>query len=335
MNISVSVECPSNIALIKYWGKYPVQIPANPSVSFSLRVCKTLTTLNYTPSENFSLTFYLDDEPQPHFEARLIKYFQTISPQFPFLTKGIFVIRSKNTFPHSSGIASSASGFGAIALAILELERKLSNHNNPIDLKKASYLARLGSGSAARSVYPGLVVWGKHELFPESSDEYAIPYPMPIHSDFKMFRDTILIIESGEKKVSSSVGHSLMENHPFAKQRFQQAYQNFFPLSEYVKSGDLESFGKLVEREALTLHAMMLTSMPYFILMKPNTLRVIEHIWEFREDTKLPVYFTLDAGANVHMLYPSRISEKVEYELLQKLLPFCQDGHYISDDCSF
>src|SRR5690606_30052350 len=127
------------------------------------------------------------------------------------------------------------------------------------------------------------------------------------------FQDTILLVDKGEKQVSSTVGHNLMHNHPYAQNRFKQAHQNMEDLKTILESGDLKAFNALVESEALTLHAMMLTSMPYFILMKPNTLEIINKIWGFREKTGLHISFTLDAGANVHVLYPK--SER--HEILQ------------------
>ena len=136
----------------------------------------------------------------------------------------------------------------------------------------ASTLSRLGSGSASRSVYGNLVVWGKHMLIDGSSDNYATPLKSKVHPVFENFQDTILLVDKGEKQVSSTVGHGLMDGHPFAAQRFEQAHHNLTNLKGILKTGDLETFGQLIESEALTLHAMMLTSNPYFILMKPNTL---------------------------------------------------------------
>ena len=88
----------------------------------------------------------------------------------------------------------------------------------------------------------------------------------------------------------------------------------------------------LVESEALSLHAMMMTSMPYFILMKPNTLEIINKIWKFRSETQSPVCFTLDAGANVHVLYPENVKEKVLQFIQHELVGYCQNGQYICDE---
>ena len=102
-------------------------------------------------------------------------------------------------------------------------------------------------------------------------------------------------------------------------------------MKSVLKEGDLDNFIKIVESEALTLHAMMMTSMPYFILMKPNTLEIINRIWKFRTDTGLPVCFTLDAGANVHVLYPENVSVKILEFIKSELVGYCQNNQYICD----
>ncbi len=157
--------------------------------------------------------------------------------------------------------------------------------------KKASFLARLGSGSACRSIEGDLIVWGKHKEIEGSSDLFGVKYPYEVHENFKNYQDTILLVDKGEKQVSSTVGHNLMHGHPFADERFKQAHDNLSKLIVILKTGDLKAFIEIVESEALTLHAMMMTSMPYFILMKPNTLEIINKIWKFRERFRFAYMF--------------------------------------------
>ena len=126
-----------------------------------------------------------------------------------------------------------------------------------------------------------------------------------------------------------------MHNHPFAERRFVQAHENIDQLIPIFETGDLEAFIKIVESEALTLHAMMMTSMPYFILMKPNTLQIINAIWKYRNETKTPVCFTLDAGANVHVLYPENVKESVLQFIQSELVGYCQNGQYLCDQIGF
>lgn len=334
-DIEVFASCPSNIALIKYWGKYEGQIPANPSISFTLSNCKTETKMIFKSGEKFSVKTFLAGKEETKFSEKIEKYFRNIEKYLPWILEGSFAIETENTFPHSSGIASSASGFGAIAKCLMEMDREFSGKDF-FDVKKASFLARLGSGSACRSVYDGLVVWGEVNEVEGSSDLYAMKYPNEeIHPIFRDFNDYVLLIHEGQKSVSSTVGHGLMNTNPYAERRFQEARENFVPMKDILKSGDLQAFMKLVEHEALTLHAMMMMSDPAFILMQTGTLQVINRVWEFRKETNLPLFFTLDAGANVHLLFPSEkkaeISNFIEIELLQ----YTQNGGIVRDFMKF
>lgn len=330
-NQIVEATCPSNIALIKYWGKYANQIPANPSISYTLNHCNTQTSMEFLAGESFSVQTFLAGKEEVKFAEKIEKYFHNIEKYLPWILKGKYIIKTENTFPHSSGIASSASGFGAIASCLMDLNNIFTGEE--IDVKKTSFLARLGSGSACRSVYNGLVVWGETPEVEGSSDLYAVKYPdAEIHEVFKNFNDWVLLIHEGQKTVSSTVGHGLMNTNPYAERRFQEARENFVPLKEILKSGDVEKFITLVEHEALTLHAMMMMSEPAFILMKTGTMEVINKLWKFREETKLPLFFTLDAGANVHLLFPNNGSEEQIKSFIEKeLLPHTQNGGVVKD----
>lgn len=334
-NGKITWESPSNIALIKYWGKKKYQIPENPSISFTLSNCKTITTLSFSKKENtntFSFDVFLDNELKADFKPKIETFFNRIDIYMPFLKEYHFKIETTNTFPHSSGIASSASGMSALALCLMSLEKQLVGDIEPAYFnKKASFLARLGSGSACRSIEGDLVVWGSHEAIEASNDLFGVKYPYKVHENFKNYQDTILLVDTGEKQVSSTVGHNLMHNHPFAQERFKQAHYNLSKLMGILKSGDLDAFIDVVESEALTLHAMMMTSMPYFILMKPNTLEIINKIWSFRKKTGLHVGFTLDAGANVHVLYPENESELIVEFIKNELVAYIENAHYIID----
>jgi len=332
---SFTWSAPSNIALVKYWGKKEPQLPANPSVSFTLDACKTVTRLDYAKRENdgnFSFELLFEGQPKEDFKPKILKFFERIERYLPFLKVYHFKIDTRNTFPHSSGIASSASGMAALAVNLMSLEKALNPEISDDHFwKKVSFLARLGSGSACRSVRGQVVVWGKHADIEGSSDLFGVEFPFEIHPTFQNFRNTILLVEKGQKEVSSTVGHELMSGHPFAERRFGQAHDNLSKIKKALTDGDLDNFISVVESEALTLHAMMMTSNPYFILMKPNTLEIIERIWRFRRETGTPICFTLDAGANVHVLYPESVSEKVLQFVTNELVGFCKNGEYICD----
>lgn len=331
-------SAPSNIALVKYWGKKPGQIPANPSVSFTLNHCKTITSLAFEKktSGGHSFNLLFEGQPKEDFKPKIQKFFERIDAYLPFLKDYHFTIDTRNTFPHSSGIASSASGMAALAMNLMSLELALNPEmTDDYFYRKASFLARLGSGSACRSIKGEVVVWGNHADTGGSSDLFGVPFPGTLHEKFRNYQDTILLVDKGEKQVSSTVGHELMHGHPYAQQRFQQAHENLTRISRVLESGNLDEFIKIVESEALTLHAMMMTSMPYFILMKPNTLEIINRIWKFRRDTNIPVCFTLDAGANVHVLYPENDIAAVLQFIKSELVGYCQNGQYICDNIGF
>ncbi|WP_300566270.1 diphosphomevalonate decarboxylase [Flavobacterium sp.] len=341
-NYTISIEkgsfewsSPSNIALVKYWGKKDNQIPANPSISFTLNHCKTITKLAFAKKINdgsFSFDLLFEGQPKEDFKPKIQKFFERIFEYCPYLKDFHFTIDTQNTFPHSSGIASSASGMAALAMNVMSLERVLNPSISEEQFnQKASFLARLGSGSACRSVKGSVVVWGNHAEIVGSSDLFGVEFSS-IHENFKNYQDTILLVDKGEKQVSSTVGHDLMFGHPFAEQRFAQAHENLLKIKSILETGDIENFIKIVESEALTLHAMMMTSMPYFILMKPNTLEIINKIWKFRNETKLPVCFTLDAGANVHVLYPNQNKAEILQFIQDELVGYCQNGQYICDE---
>ena len=332
---SVSCSAPSNIAIVKYWGKKSGQLPANPSLSFTLKNCRTITSIDFSkkPSgSDFTFDLKFDGNAKESFRPKISQYLARISEFMPFLKNYDLHISTTNTFPHSSGIASSASGMAAMSMNLMQIEKKLDpTIDDDHFYKKASFLARLGSGSACRSIKGGTVVWGKHKDFPESSDLFGTEFTN-VHSNFTDFQDTILLVDKGQKTISSSVGHELMHGHPFAAQRFEQAHTNLSELKTILETGDLEKFVSITESEALTLHAMMMTSIPYFILMKPNTLEIINKIWEFRKNTNFPVCFTLDAGANVHVLYPYSCKTPVLEFIKAELLGWCENGQYICDE---
>ncbi len=323
-NLVIKSVAPSNIALVKYWGKHGIQLPMNPSISFTLNKSQTQTTVYLTAvdklSDKVSFKFYLDQKHQADFEPKIAGFFKKIQDFAPFITHFDWKIYSNNTFPHSSGIASSASGFAALSKIIIDLEKQLYPPKTATYYAhKTSFLARLGSGSASRSTAHPVMIWGHHPDIKQTSDLYAIVPDFEIHPVFKTYKDSIVLVEKGQKKVSSTVGHNLMNTHAFKNIRKQHAFEHVLQMTGYLKSGDIENFIKLTEAEALELHALMMTSSPNYLLMQPGTIKIIHKIRNLRKDTGLPVCFTLDAGANVHVLYPDEITRQLQQLLFSKI----------------
>lgn len=328
---------PSNIALVKYWGKYGFQFPRNPSVSLTLSQSFTTTRMEYVFREELSkadrVRLFFHGKEHPAFRQKIEHFFKAVEDFFPFIPFLNFTIHSENSFPHSAGIASSASSMSALALCLCSLERELMDTlAKDVDFyQKASFIARIGSGSASRSVYPGIALWGHHDDLPDSSQEYAIPFYEGVDPVFLGMRDAILVLDSGEKSVSSRAGHALMDGNPFASVRYQQAENHLLTLAEILKRGELTNFGEIVEKEALTLHALMMTSEPSYLLMNPATVEVIRKLRDWRGQTRIPAYFTLDAGPNVHLLYPQEYTGKVETFIEDELLHVCENSKWIRD----
>jgi diphosphomevalonate decarboxylase len=358
----ISWRSPSNIAIIKYWGKHGIQLPRNPSISFTLDKAFTETTLTFKEKkqgdkrDDISLDFLFENQPNEAFRLKQLKFLRSIVPVFPFLTHYELSVSSHNSFPHSAGIASSASSMSALAMCLCEMELVISGEGFQMSnlkfqtsdsseifaqkanytegssfLNKASEIARLGSGSACRSLFPTMAAWGVCADIDGSNDAYAVGFESEIHSVFKTYHDAILIASRGEKSVSSRMGHGLMDNNPFAAPRYQQANDRMTALVGALRSGDVDAFGQIAEDEAMTLHALMMTSSPSFTLLKPNTLRMIEILRDWRDATKLPAYFTLDAGPNLHLLYPDSIKKEVNDLIINELKPLCEDGVVIFD----
>lgn len=334
---SIQWRSPSNIALIKYWGKHGKQLPRNPSISFTLDAAYTDTLLEYEPKKGvdhgIDLSFFFDGQPMPAFGDKVQKFLESITDIFPFLRQLKLTVKSSNSFPHSSGIASSASSMSALALGLCSLEDQFfGTLKDDIDFRqKASFIARLGSGSACRSIFEGLGLWGTTGEVESSSDLYAIPMQDQVHEVFTTYHDAILIVSQGSKSVSSRAGHALMENNLYAENRYNQAKQNLHHILEALKTGEVETVGQIIESEALTLHALMMASNPPYILMKPNTITLIEKVRSFRQETKLPLYFSLDAGPNLHLLYPDSIKGEVDNFITTELVSYCEEGRWIED----
>ncbi len=335
--VKIGWRAPSNIALVKYWGKRSFQLPENGSLSITLDKSGTTTFLSFRekeiPSQDIILKYYFHGEQHLKFENKTIQYLRYLIPEMPFLLDYELIIQSENNFPHSTGIASSASSMAALALCLVSMEQVVSK----IELRRedffrrASTIARMGSGSASRSVYGGVVSWGKSESIDQSSDEYATPFPLHSGSMLNQIRDIILIVSTTEKSVSSSLGHALMNDHPYREGRKVQANKHLIEISDAIRNNEYLILSKIVINEALSLHALLMSSSPDGLLLKPNTLHIIEEIKQFRKSTGFDLFFTIDAGPNVHLIYFEDKREEIIQFVRQTLSKYCEDGQWIDD----
>ncbi|MFW6019394.1 MAG: diphosphomevalonate/mevalonate 3,5-bisphosphate decarboxylase family protein [Bacteroidales bacterium] len=326
-------ESPSNIAFIKYWGKHGNQYPENASLSMSLKNSVSVVELLFhkNTEKKGIVDFTFEGKSNQPFKQRVDNYLQKISDYFPFLEGLHLEINSYNTFPHSSGIASSASFMSALALCLCTLEKFNTKKFDNGFFQKASFMARLGSGSASRSVYGKYAAWGKNSAISHSSDEYAVSYDNRIPENLQTIYDAIIIVDSAQKKISSSQGHRLMQSHFYKENRIQQASTNITRLMDVISVDDWLSITNVIENEALSLHALMLSSSPGYILLKQQTIDIIDAIRTYRSETGAQICFTLDAGPNVHVLYPERDKKYVETFIERNLTPLAENGRIIYD----
>jgi len=292
------------------------------------------TKISVKPSRKRKVEFYFHETKYDAFVPKINQFLDRITHLMPYLNRSHLIIESENSFPHSAGIASSASAMSSLAMGLVEMDEAVSGveFSQNAFFKKASYISRLASGSASRSVFPGYGFWGESTRVKDSSDEYAIGIQDSIHPTFKNVKDTILIVSSGSKSVSSTAGHELMNGHDFREARKNQANKNASSLLEILKTGDWSSFIRIVEQEALTLHGLMMSSPDSFLLLKPNTVAIIGKLKEFRKQTALPLCFTIDAGPNVHILYPSEYYGRIRKFINDELAIYCENGYQLDDE---
>ena len=308
---------PSNLALIKYWGKHGQQRPRNASISFTLSKAYTEMAMRYEPKSGASgpsLSFLFEGEVQRAFEQKILAKLQAWSEDFcPFLKDYHLSLESRNSFPHSSGIASSASSMSALALCLCTMERDLGLGLEAEEdfWRKASELARLGSGSACRSVFGPLALWGEWADYPQASERWAIDLSTELHEVFRDYQNAILLVSKEEKSVSSTAGHALMEGHVFAQARYAQAKDNLARILPALRQGDLTTFIEVVEEEALSLHGLMFNSRPSYVLLLPQSLALVSAVRAWRRETGVPLCFSIDAGPNLHLLYPKAYTKQV------------------------
>ncbi len=284
---------PANIAFIKYWGRKDakLRLPYNASISMNLSACTTTTTVE------FSSNFEKDIVSEGFDEKRIIVHIDRIRNIAKKLDRA--KITTKNSFPKSAGIASSASGFAALTVAAASaLGLKLSK-------KELSGFARLGSGSACRSIPDGFVKW---------DGEFAYSLYPPEHWDI---RDIIVIVDSTNKKVSSSEGHDNVRSSPFFEKRLQDLPGRIARLEKALKDKDFREFGKVIEEECLDMHHVMQTQNPPLFYWNDKTKEVMNAVKTWRK-MGLSLYFTIDAGPNVHLICEGKDEKKV-FNALQSI----------------
>ncbi len=304
----------SNIAFIKYWGvadgAEDLNIPLNNSISMTLADAHTTTTVAWNDSACLpGDTVVIDGVQLEGAPAeRVVAHLDRLRALAGVSDRARVV--SNNNFPMASGIASSASGFAALTVAgAAALGLRL-------DATRLSAVARQGSGSASRSLFGGFVEWEQgweREVSVSNSllDSRSVAHQ--IHDDEHWaLRDVIAIVSTGAKRVSSSGGHRLAATSPFSAARTASVGAWLDTVRRAIAARDFSLLGPVLEADALAMHAVMMTSAPSLLYWQPGTLEVLQAVRAWREEEGVPVYFTIDAGPNVHLMCEADAAAEVE-----------------------
>ncbi len=297
-----TVKSPANIAFIKYWGKKDkdLRLPLNNSISMNLSGAFSLTTVEFSPDFKRDEIEMVGEEIGEKEKERIIEHLDRVRKMARVDFKAR--VKTKNNFPKGTGIASSASGFSALSLAASRAAGlKLS-------LKEVSVLARLGSGSACRSVPDGFVEWEKGN---SNSSSYAYSLYPP---GYWNLADLVILVSAQAKKVGSTEGHSMIKSSPFTQVRIDTVGQRLKKIKKALREKDFTLLGETIEAEALNMHAVMMTSQPPLFYWSPKTLELMLAIRAWREEG-LEGYFTLDAGPTVHLICQKKDVRKMKKEL--------------------
>jgi diphosphomevalonate decarboxylase len=303
--MKATAKANTNIALIKYWGKRDetLFLPMNSSLSITLDKFYTTTTVQFCndlTNDIFLLNGHLANETDT---MKISGFLDLIRNRAGMGLHA--VVTSINKVPTSAGLASSASGFAALTAAAAKAI------GLDLDKTELSILARQGSGSASRSIYGGFVEWEKGSKT-DGSDSYA--NPLLLEQDWNLSILSVLVA-SDQKGVSSREGMKrTVETSPFYSGWLDTVEKDLKSAKEAIKQRNFEMLGKVVETNALKMHATMLGANPPVIYWQSGTIEVIQHIQKLRS-TGFQVYFTIDAGPNVKVLCLPNDEQRV-YESL-------------------
>lgn len=284
-----TASAPVNIALAKYWGKRDeeLHLPVTDSFSVALNL-QTTTTIRQGSSFDEITLNSSSLSPTSPFYTRLVAFLDLFRPHPSFA----FSIATTNAVPTAAGLASSASGFAALILAL----NTFFGWN--LSRQQLSCLARLGSGSACRSVYPGFVRW-QQGVRDDGSDSYAIPFD----DWWPELGFAILMLSSKEKPISSREAMRLsVETSPVYSLWPEQVARDIHAIEDAIKKRDFPSFGSTVEKNALMMHATMFTSTPPVCYWLEETISSMNKVWRARKEG-IHMYFTMDAGPNIKLLF--------------------------------
>lgn len=302
--MKASARAHSNIALIKYWGKRnsELKLPHNGSISLTLDALYTDTEVHFSSDFEKDQLWLDGNLTSDKASSRVTQLLDRFRHAFHFSEHA--QIKSQNSFPTAAGLASSASGFAALVASV---NQALNLQLSPQEL---SLWARLGSGSASRSIFGGFVEWKRGENA-DGTDSFASPIATP-DWDVAM---VVLVLNPEEKAVSSSIGmQRTVDTSPLYAAWLEGIEQDLCHMRKAIQSQNFETVGQLMEHNALKMHATALAAQPAVLYWSPASVQTIHWVQHLREQG-LPVYLTMDAGPNVKLL----VKEKHLSELLKAI----------------
>jgi len=300
--MKATVIAPANIAFIKYWGKADsvLRLPLNSSLSMNLSNAYTTTTVEFSSVLKKDSVRLIGGMFFPDEINRIIVALDRIRSY-----SGIRLfarVVTKNSFPKGIGAAASASGFAALTIAGFAASGK------KLTEKELTIFARMGSGSACRSIPDGFVVWEKG-----NSSDTSYAYSLYSHTYWDLY-DILVIVDTGMKKVSTSEGQKGVKTSPFWQERVQKIPDKIKKMKTALREKNYPMLGAMIEDDCLSMHRVMQTQTPPIFYWNNATKKLMEMVRCWRNEG-IPVYFTIDAGPNVHL-----ICEKSTVELLKKKL---------------
>lgn len=284
---------PANIAFIKYWGKKDeaLRLPLNSSISMNLSQAFTTTTVEFSPQHE---TDHIEGAFTEQEIRRVGAHLERIRSRAG-VKLGARVV-TKNSFPKGAGIASSASGFAALTVAaVAALGLQLSE-------KELSILARLGSGSACRSIPDGFVLWEEGLPAGRQGDSSETSYAHSLHpASWWDLCDIVVVVQSKPKEVPSTSGMEAVRTSPLLVKRLAAIPERIEKIKDALAKKDIHTFGEVIEEDCLDMHAVMQSQKPSLVYWTEETRRLMHAVRQWRKDG-LAVYFTIDAGPNVHVV---------------------------------
>ncbi len=315
MSKKITTIAPANIAFIKYWGRvdHELFIPTNDSLSMNLSGCITKTTVEVSPDfedDSVQVKFYGKDFTElDRSEIKVKNLFDQIERIRNLAGSELKVkVMSENNFPADSGIASSASGFAALTGALLLAFDLTDEYEDKAEFSRQIRLC--GSGSAIRSGLDGFVEFlagdGTHE------NSFAVQLADENHWDLV---DIVAIVNSSKKKISSSEGHQTAETSPYFKTRLKEMQPRIERIKKAVLEKDFSTFGKCIEEDSTSMHSVMMTQNPPAFYWESGSITIMKEVMKWRDENEVEAYFTLDAGANVHVLCEKKDADIVKQKL--------------------